>query len=81
MRSPLDWYDFFFESYSKTPKKRLLEFLRDAGDYSQLEPLTQKELARVYCERLAARVWHEEGTRSTPEPDGSGLAIGAGRQA
>jgi len=48
-----DWYDFFFESYGKTPKEKLIEFMRDAPDIGTLKGLSQEELAKTYCERLA----------------------------
>ena len=51
----LDLYDFFMESYSNTPKAKLLEFLAGARDIDQLVELAQPELASVYCERLARR--------------------------
>jgi hypothetical protein len=52
----LDWYDFFFESYAKTSKEKLLEFMKDANDLETLKTMTQEALAKTYCERLAYNV-------------------------
>jgi hypothetical protein len=60
--SILDWYDFFFESYGKTSKEKLLEFMKDAIDIECLKTISQEELAKIYCERLAYGV----GRRSVP---------------
>jgi hypothetical protein len=49
----LDWYDFFYGSYRNTPKDKLLEFMKDASDIERLNALSQEELAKTYCERLA----------------------------
>lgn len=53
-----DWYDFFFESYGRTPKEKLLEFMKDARDIEALKTLSQEDLAVTYCERLAYGVEH-----------------------
>jgi hypothetical protein len=52
-RDIFDWYDFFFESYGKTPKEKLIEFMKDAADIELLKTLPQQEIATIYCERLA----------------------------
>ena len=62
----LDLYDFFMESYSNTPKAKLLEFLAGARDIDQLVELAQPELASVYCERLAANA--DSGAGPNPKP-------------
>jgi len=51
-KTPMELFDFFFESYQKTPKERLLEFMVGADDFEQLSKLNQKDLAEIYCERL-----------------------------
>lgn len=50
-KDPIDLYDFFFESYSKSSKDMLLEFLADAPDIEPLRSLPQPDLAREYAER------------------------------
>lgn len=52
-RDIIDWYDFFYESYQLTSKEKLLEFMKDAVDLDSLKNLSQEDLAKTYCERLA----------------------------
>jgi len=60
----LDLYDFLLETYIKSPKAKLLEFLACAPDIEQLATLDQSELACVYCERLATHLF----TKAKPAP-------------
>lgn len=62
----LDLYDFFMETYTKTPKAKLLEFLAAASDIDELAALDQAELASVYCERLAANAHSRAGPAPKP---------------
>ena len=55
--APQDCYDFFFESYGRTSKERLLEFIKDWPDIEALRALEQPRLAQVYCARLAENLW------------------------
>jgi SEC-C motif len=66
-RSIFDWYDFFFASYGRTPKEKLLEFMKDAADIEVLKTMPQQEIAKAYCERLALGV----DRRSKHSPDGT----------
>jgi hypothetical protein len=52
IQDPLELYDWFFSCYSKTPKERLLEFMKNSAEYQHLQTLSVEELASVYCERL-----------------------------
>jgi hypothetical protein len=64
-----DWYDFLFESYSKTSKEKLLEFMKDAIDFEMLKLMPQDELAKTYCERLAYSLeCQRSGNASKPQP-------------
>jgi hypothetical protein len=64
--TPIEFFDFFFETYRKTPKEKLLEFLVGAQDFEQLKDLSQKDLAEVYCERLVyGAMARGEKTKST----------------
>lgn len=47
----IELFDFFFETYQKTPKEKLLEFLDGANDFENLKNLEQKDLAEALCER------------------------------
>lgn len=58
-RDIMDWYDFFYETYSKAPKEKLLEFMKNSSDIAKLKDLPQAELAKIYCERLATNVFNE----------------------
>lgn len=49
----LDWYDFFYETYSKSTKEKLLEFMSNVSNFDLLKKKTQEELAMIYCESLA----------------------------
>lgn len=46
-------FKFVHQTYSRTPKEKLLEFMKDAPDYDNLEALPQDALAKIYCERVA----------------------------
>lgn len=50
-KTPLELYDFFLNSYKKTPKERLLEFMANAPDLKELTRLDQPTLASIYAER------------------------------
>lgn len=52
--SPLDAYDFFYETYARAQKATLLEFMAQWPDIESLRPLDQTELAKHYCARMAA---------------------------
>jgi hypothetical protein len=64
--TPLDLYDFFMRTYTKTPRETLLELLKTAPDVEELAKLDQPELASVYCERIAAAVAGRAGARREP---------------
>ncbi len=47
---PISFYDFMYESYRKSTKEKLLEFMKSYPNYEELTPMTQEELAKLYCE-------------------------------
>lgn len=51
--TPLELFDFFLDSYQKSPRDRLLEFMSNHPDIEELKALPQEELAEIYAERLA----------------------------
>ena len=51
-KTPLELFDFFYESYKNTPKEKLLEWLANASDFVELKNLSQRELSEIYCERM-----------------------------
>jgi hypothetical protein len=50
--SPIEFYDFWFESFKRLSKSRLLEVMAQAPDFEQLKILSQPELASIYAERM-----------------------------
>jgi hypothetical protein len=51
-KDSLDLFDFFYESYRKTARQRLLEFVKDRPDFDALKKLSDEELLISYCEGL-----------------------------
>ena len=51
---PLEMYDWLLAQYKSTPKEKLLELMRTRSR-TDLEGLSQAELASQYCQRLVAR--------------------------
>lgn len=49
--TPLDLFDFFFDTYKQTTKEKLLEFMKNHDDIDRLKELEQEELAVTFCER------------------------------
>jgi len=49
--TPLDLFDFFFDTYKQTTKEKLLDFMKNHNDIDRLKELEQEELAVTYCER------------------------------
>lgn len=62
-RTALDWFNFLWETYSRSPKERLLEFMTQARDIERLKRMSQEELATEYCSRLAGSMMqHQQAT-------------------
>lgn len=60
-RTPIELFDFMHESYKNTPKEKLLEWMANAPDYSELQNLTQPELSEIYCERCVYNISSKQG--------------------
>ena len=56
IEEPYELFEFFMDGYRNTPKNRLLDFMKDAPDYSELEKLDQADLAIEYAERSCASI-------------------------
>lgn len=54
---PLDAFDFFFETYSSTPREKLLEFMKSHPNLDAIQSMSQQELARLYCATMAESMW------------------------
>jgi hypothetical protein len=46
-------YDWFYRRYGEVSRERLLELMKDAIGIQRLKQLSQRELAKFYCEGLA----------------------------
>ena len=62
-KTPLDLYDFFFDTYSHSSRENLREFMASWPNFGSLKDLAQRELAEIYSAEMAAGVWAR--TRST----------------
>lgn len=63
----LELAEFFYRTYNDTDKDRLLEFMKGAHDFDGLAAMSQKDLAIIYCERVALSAWIKNpvGTATT----------------
>jgi hypothetical protein len=61
----MELFDFMFETYQHTPKEKLLEFLAGVPDRDELAKQSQRDLAIIYCERMALRM-HAERSAGKP---------------
>lgn len=73
LKDVVDAFDFFHECYSKTPRERLLEFMKNAPNIEELRKLDQKDLAIIYAERMAwgAEKRRLEGLQRKAQSDGA----------
>ena len=56
-KTPLDLYDFFYESRRHTSKEQLLELMKTWPNQEQLATLEQPELASIYAEGMVVTAW------------------------
>jgi hypothetical protein len=56
--------DFLFKTYQHSTREKLLEFMATAPDIEHLQTLVQRDLAIVYCERMAAAMQSDEEARA-----------------
>jgi len=73
-KTPMDLFDFMYESYRNTPKEKLLEFMSNAADISQLKELSQQELSEIYCERCVYSIMAQQKKSPTAEGANDGVA-------
>ena len=55
-KTALDWFNFFWETYSHSSRENLIEFMRHVLNPERLKEMTQEELATEYCTRMADSV-------------------------
>jgi hypothetical protein len=60
---PMDVYDIFYETYAHSTKGKLLEFMAGWPDIEASRSLSQQELAKRYCARMAESIWVQFGPR------------------
>lgn len=63
----VDKCDFLFETYQHSSREKLLEFLANAVDIEHLRTLEQRDLAIIYCERVAWSMQEHEAKRKKAE--------------
>ncbi len=63
-RTFVDKCDFLFETYQHSTRAKLLEFMVSAPDIEHLRTLSQRDLAIIYCERMAHTMQREEEARA-----------------
>jgi hypothetical protein len=61
IHDPLKLFDWLFSSYGRTPREKLLEFMKNSPDFDELQKLSQKDLAVTYCERLVHQIMGRAG--------------------
>lgn len=57
--SLLDFYDWVYGNFKNNSKENLLEMMKESKDIESLKKENQEELAKIYCERVAASAWFE----------------------
>ena len=56
----LGFFEWAMNTYSKSSKEQLLEFMKDHPDYASLTTMTQEDLSVIYCERIAVNIVHDQ---------------------
>lgn len=59
IREPLEAFDFVYDTYSKTPRERLLTFMADWPRQDELRKLDQTALAEHYAAGVATQMWDD----------------------
>jgi hypothetical protein len=60
VRTALDFFNFLWETYSHSPKEKLLELMAQAPDIERLKRMPQEELATEYCTRTAGSIMQNQ---------------------
>lgn len=59
-KTALDWFNFFWETYSRSTKEKLIEFMGGAPDIERLKEMTQEALVTEYCTRMADSIMRRQ---------------------
>ena len=62
--------DFLFSTYQHSTREKLLEFMMTAHDIEHLRTLAQRDLAIIYCERMARAMQADEEARAAARAAG-----------
>ncbi len=65
----MDMYDFLYGSYAKTSRDKLLEFMARWSEIDAWRDLSQEELAKRYCARMAEGMWAQHGPKQPSATD------------
>jgi hypothetical protein len=57
LKTPLDCFDFVAETYMKTPRSTLLEWMNGYSNFDDLQKLSDKDLAEYFCAQMATSIW------------------------
>lgn len=63
--STFELFEWFMEGYAETPRKRLLELVKDSPNFSDLQNMPDEDLRASYCEMLA---WAAERRSGNGKP-------------
>jgi hypothetical protein len=74
INEPLDAFDFVYETYSKSSREKLLEFMAKLPDIERLSSLNQSELAEYYSAAIASKIWDDVVNGRTKLTDSSEAA-------
>jgi hypothetical protein len=66
LQTPLQLYDFLFETYGKSTRQDLLRFLENRTGIEELGKLSCEELAEIYCEGLVYTTMARTNAQNTP---------------
>ncbi len=69
-RDPLEMFDWMLETYSKTPKEKLLEFVCGAPGQEQYQAMSQHELAIAYCEGCVDMIYRQQAAKNATQVPG-----------
>lgn len=59
-KTALDWFNFFWETYSLSSREKLIEFMGHAHDIERLKNMTRADLATEYCTRMVHAVMRRQ---------------------
>ncbi|MFC1611117.1 hypothetical protein ACFL6C_09170 [Myxococcota bacterium] len=61
LQTPLEAFEFFYETYKNSTREFLLKGLKDHPDQNVIKEMPREDLAKLYCELLANRLLAQKG--------------------